>query len=41
MNIGELGVVFKWPTKMGDILGAILVNWMGICGPLKGVTFWA
>jgi hypothetical protein len=25
-DIGELAGVFKWPTKMGDILGAIWVN---------------
>jgi len=28
-NIGELGGVFEWLTKIGEILGAILVNWVG------------
>jgi hypothetical protein len=28
-NIGVSGGVFKWPTKMGGILGEILVNWVG------------
>jgi hypothetical protein len=37
-NIDELGGVFEWLTKMGEILGAILVNWVGyLCGPLKWV----
>jgi len=40
-NIGELCGVFKLPTKMGDILGAILVNCVGyLRGPLKWVQFW-
>jgi hypothetical protein len=25
----ELGGVFKWPMKMLEIVGAILVNWEG------------
>jgi hypothetical protein len=29
-NVGELGGVFKWPTKMSGILSAILVNQMGL-----------
>jgi hypothetical protein len=34
-SIGKLGVVFKWPTKIGVILGAILVNWVAyLSGPL-------
>jgi hypothetical protein len=28
-DIGELGGVFQWPTKMGAILDAILVNQVG------------
>ena len=28
-NISELGGVVKWPTKMDEILGAILVNQVG------------
>ena len=28
-DIGQLGGVFKWPTKMGEILGEILVNQTG------------
>jgi hypothetical protein len=27
--ISELGGVFKWPMKMLEIVGAILVNWEG------------
>jgi hypothetical protein len=28
-NISESGGVFKWSTKMGEILGAIWVNQVG------------
>ena len=28
-NISELGWVFKWPTQVVKILGAILVHWEG------------
>jgi hypothetical protein len=28
-NMGESGGVFRWPTPIREILGAILVNWVG------------
>jgi len=28
-NVGKSDGVFKWPTKMGVILSAILMNWVG------------
>ena len=28
-NVGESGGVFKWPTQVVEILGAILVNPVG------------
>ena len=28
-NIGELSGVIMWPTQIGGILGAALVNWVG------------
>jgi hypothetical protein len=35
-NIGELNRVFDWPTEMGGILGAMLVNQTRyLSGPLK------
>jgi hypothetical protein len=40
-NIGESGGVIMWPTKMGGILGAILVNRVGyLSGPLQWESFW-
>ena len=27
-DIYDSGGVFVWPTQMGEILGAILVNWV-------------
>jgi hypothetical protein len=38
--MGELGGVFKWAIKMGEILVAILINQVGfwvlyLSGPLK------
>ena len=39
-NIGEVGRVIQWPTQMGQIFGAILVNQVGcLSWPLKWVTF--
>jgi hypothetical protein len=39
-DIDELGGVFKWPTQVVDILGAILGNQVGyLSGPLKWWTF--
>jgi hypothetical protein len=50
-NISELGVVFKWPTTTGEILGGVIMwpNQMGVIlgwtmggylsGPLKWVRF--
>ena len=31
-NISELGVVFKWPTTTGEILGGVIMwpNQMGV-----------
>ena len=39
-NMGELGGVFKWAIKMGEILVAIFINQVGfwvwyLSGPLK------
>jgi hypothetical protein len=40
-NIDELGGVIQWPTHIGVILGAILVNQVGcLSGPLEWVQFW-
>ena len=40
-NIGESDGVFKSPTQVFDILGAILVNPVGyLSGPLKGLRCW-
>jgi hypothetical protein len=37
-DIGESCWVFKWPTEMGDIFGAMLVNQLGqLRGPLQWV----
>jgi hypothetical protein len=41
-DIGESGGVLKWTTKMGNILGAILVNQVGYKWSTKmGEIFWA
>jgi len=40
-NISEFGWVFKWPTQVVKILGAIVVNQVGyLSGPLKSLRFW-
>ena len=40
-NISEFSWVFKSPTQVFDILGAILVNPVGyLRAPLKCLTFW-
>ena len=40
-NSGESGGVFKWPTQVIEILGAILVSQVGyLSGPLKWLRFW-
>jgi hypothetical protein len=40
-DICKLGGVCKWPTKMGEILVAILVNHVGnVSGLLKWVQYW-
>ena len=37
-NIDELGGVIQWPTHIGVILGAILVNQVGcLSGPLTQI----
>jgi hypothetical protein len=40
-NISEFSWVFKWPTQVVKIFGAILMSLMGyLRAPLKCLTFW-